>query len=109
NQNGTPVPAILRGLTPEAVGTGSARRRAEHTAAGGTPTTPTDELAGLDPADRHRILLGLVRSNVATVLGFANGDSVDVDRPFKELGFDSLTSVELRNRLGLVVGDTLPA
>ncbi|MFG3716161.1 SDR family NAD(P)-dependent oxidoreductase, partial [Micromonospora sp. NPDC047730] len=103
------VPAILRGLATETAGTRRSHRRAEHTATGGAPATPGEEMARLDPADRHRMLLGLVRSNVATVLGFATGDSVDVDRPLKELGFDSLTAVELRNRLGLVVGTTLPA
>ncbi|MEU4645849.1 beta-ketoacyl synthase N-terminal-like domain-containing protein, partial [Micromonospora sp. NPDC023814] len=104
-----PVPAILRGLVTETAGARRSRRRSEHTATVGAPATPSEELARLDPADRQRTLLGLVRSNVATVLGFATGDSVDVDRPLKELGFDSLTAVELRNRLGLVIGTTLPA
>ncbi|WP_240687245.1 type I polyketide synthase [Amycolatopsis suaedae] len=66
------------------------------------------ELTGLSPADQLDRLTELVRSRVAVVLGH-QGTTIDVDRPFRELGFDSLTAVDLRNRLASATGLRLPA
>jgi NAD(P)-dependent dehydrogenase (short-subunit alcohol dehydrogenase family)/acyl carrier protein len=67
------------------------------------------ELAGLSDNDRERLLLGRVRREAAAVLGYESAEGIHGSRPFRELGFDSLTAVSLRNRLGHTAGIKLPA
>ncbi len=66
---------------------------------------------GLPEAEQHAVLLDLVRSHIATVLGNTTAEAIDPDKAFQELGFDSLTAVEMRNRLkaatGLALSPTL--
>ncbi|MFC3998241.1 SDR family NAD(P)-dependent oxidoreductase, partial [Nocardiopsis sediminis] len=66
-------------------------------------------LADLSPAEQERTVVALVRSAAAGVLGHDSDDPVRPDRAFNELGFDSLTAVELRNRLRQATGVKLPA
>jgi acyl carrier protein len=81
-----------------------------------TATAASDEaavtlakrLAALPVEDQEELLLHLVRSNVATALGHSGHDSVDAEMAFRDQGFDSLTAVELRNRLNAATGLALP-
>ncbi|RKN36979.1 phosphopantetheine-binding protein, partial [Micromonospora endolithica] len=66
-------------------------------------------LAGRSPAEQRELLVQLVRGQAATVLGHSAPPSMSDEVAFKEVGFDSLTAVELRNRLGTAVGLRLPA
>jgi acyl transferase domain-containing protein/D-arabinose 1-dehydrogenase-like Zn-dependent alcohol dehydrogenase/short-subunit dehydrogenase/acyl carrier protein len=66
-------------------------------------------LAGTPEVEHGSLVLGLVRAQVAVVLGHASPGAIDVRRAFQELGFDSLAAVELRNRLSAATGLRLPA
>ncbi|MDI5969359.1 SDR family NAD(P)-dependent oxidoreductase [Streptomyces sp. SL13] len=96
------VPALWRSLAGAAP-----RRTADNTRDG--RGGPGQRLAELSVGEREQALAELVRESAAAVLGHGSGAQIDPDRPFRELGFDSLTSVELRNLLQAKAGAVLAA
>ncbi|MEV0570836.1 type I polyketide synthase [Dactylosporangium sp. NPDC050588] len=78
-------------------------------AAEGTPGGLAEQLAHLEPQAQRERVLDTVRSLVGRVLGHRPGSAVGADQAFKDLGFDSLLAIELRNRLGAETGLRLPA
>jgi polyketide synthase 12 len=93
------LPAMLGGLVGE-------RPRRAPPAAG---DTLAERLALIALDERDAMVLALVRAQAAAALGHASGEEIAPERPFKELGFDSLGSVGLRNRLAKVTGLRLPS
>nr|WP_281032251.1 type I polyketide synthase [Nocardia paucivorans] len=83
-----------------------ARRSASGTAGAGRLA---DRLAAVPENERDAVVLGFVREQAAAVLGLPSAAAIEPDAPFNELGFDSLGSVELRNRLAEATGLKLPS
>ncbi len=88
----------------------------EDNSGAGAPRPATNWSAGLiarlrelSPGEQHRELVELVCAHIAAILGHAGSDDIDAERAFQDLGFDSMTGVELRNRLKAVTGLTGPA
>ncbi|MFF2851894.1 SDR family NAD(P)-dependent oxidoreductase [Streptomyces sp. NPDC058001] len=98
------LPALLRGLVR-----GPARRTAVSTGANGAGPSLAHRLEGMPESEQDRVVLELVREHVASVLGHSTAIGINPDQAFQDLGFDSLTAVELRNRLGAATGLRLPA
>ncbi|MER5549563.1 SDR family NAD(P)-dependent oxidoreductase, partial [Streptomyces sp. NPDC002589] len=96
------VPSVLRGLF---------RVPARRSAQAGHQDGGTDlrrRLTEMTPVERQETLLALVRDLITAVLGHTSADRIETDRPFRDLGFTSLTAVELRNRLNAATGLRLP-
>jgi acyl transferase domain-containing protein/NAD(P)-dependent dehydrogenase (short-subunit alcohol dehydrogenase family)/acyl carrier protein len=90
------LPAVLRGLVRVAV-----KRELEGASLG-------ERLGAVAEGEREKVVLDLVRGHVAAVLGHSSGAAVEPERAFRDLGFDSLAAVELRNRLVAATGLSLP-
>ncbi|MFE4690179.1 type I polyketide synthase [Streptomyces sp. NPDC056749] len=91
------IPRVLRDLV-------RTRRPAARPASEAAGSTLAGRLLPLDAEAREELLVGLVRAEASTVLGRADREGLPATRAFKDLGFDSLTAVDLRNRLGTASG-----
>jgi polyketide synthase 12 len=67
------------------------------------------DIAGLLPHNRLRYLVSLVRTEASAVLGHSSPDRIGPDQEFQQLGFDSLTAVEFRNRLMSATDRRMPS
>ncbi|WP_406276660.1 SDR family NAD(P)-dependent oxidoreductase [Nocardia sp. NBC_00881] len=94
------LPAVLRGFVPRST-------PPKRVAAAASPLGA--RLAGTLEAHRGSVVLEVVREHVAAVLGHASRDLIEVEKPFSDMGFDSLGGVEFRNRLGKATGVQLPS
>ncbi|EOD65141.1 type I polyketide synthase [Amycolatopsis vancoresmycina] len=100
-KHGGAIPPLLRGLVR------AGRQQAKAASAGDGELV--QRLAGLAAAEQEALLVDLVRERAAAVLGHGGSEGVPAEMAFKDAGFDSLTSVELRNRLREGTGLKLPA
>ncbi|MGQ0841524.1 type I polyketide synthase [Actinokineospora sp.] len=101
-------PALFRGLVRTAAPRAVAAAGAATESGSGGSSVLLRRLIAVDPAEQRQEMLTLVRGHMAKVLGHADPTEIDIDRPFVELGIDSLSSVELRNRLNSATGLRLP-
>jgi NADP-dependent 3-hydroxy acid dehydrogenase YdfG/acyl carrier protein len=100
-------PSPLLTALPEAARATAVSLTEEETAGSGTALA--GELTGLVPAAQEQLLTGMVRAETAAVLGHPSAEAVEAVKAFSDLGVDSLTALELRNRLAVVTGLRLPA
>ncbi|MEU0634502.1 beta-ketoacyl synthase N-terminal-like domain-containing protein, partial [Streptomyces sp. NPDC005989] len=99
---GTGVPPLFQALVR------APARRSLGAAKAVEASSFAQQLAALPTEQAERTLLDLVRTHVAAVLGHASADTIETGKAFRELGFDSLTAVEIRNRLNTATGLRLP-
>jgi polyketide synthase 1/15 len=102
------TPAVSAGL-PALFGNliGRPTRRLIDNTAVESKSALAQRLHGLSPDGQQRLLVELVCSQVAIVLGHGGGEDINPERAFQDLGFDSLTAIELRNRLRTATGLSL--
>ncbi|MFD9571102.1 SDR family NAD(P)-dependent oxidoreductase [Streptomyces sp. NPDC059982] len=104
------LPAVLRELVRSATSSGRPRTAAQPTTIPLDPAADLQErLARLTDTERGRVLTSLVCGQAAVVLGHSDPAAIEPTRGFLDLGFDSLTAVEFRNRLNAATGLRLSA
>ncbi|WP_393071863.1 type I polyketide synthase [Streptomyces sp. LN704] len=103
----TSAPATTDQPAPAPARTRAAARRTAARAQ--QPGSLLERLSNRPPAERARVLLTTVRTQVADVLGYEGPTDIEPAHSFSSLGFTSLTSVELRDALSTALGVALPA
>jgi NADP-dependent 3-hydroxy acid dehydrogenase YdfG/acyl carrier protein len=98
---GEDLPPLFRSLVR--------KRPVRRAATAGSADSLRDKLASLSRPDQVAVLLDLVRTTAGLMLGYDGPDQVTPDRAFKDVGFDSVTSVEFRDQLNAATGLRLPA
>ncbi|OBK36128.1 polyketide synthase [Mycobacterium sp. 1245111.1] len=99
--------AVVPPMFVDLINAPTRRRVDDSLAASKSKSALAQRIHGLSENEQHAVLLDLVRSHIATVLGNTTPEAVDPDKAFQELGFDSLTAVEMRNRLKAATGLSL--
>uniref|UniRef100_UPI0012EA991E acyl carrier protein n=1 Tax=Streptomyces apocyni TaxID=2654677 RepID=UPI0012EA991E len=107
-RQGDGVQPLLRGLAPSSSRRSASAGAGAGAAQGAGGPSLAERLGALSEAEREEALTDLVRTQVAGVLGHSDPSTIDAQRAFQELGFDSLTAVELRNQLNNTTGLRLP-
>ncbi|WP_344598931.1 type I polyketide synthase, partial [Streptomyces violaceusniger] len=102
---GAELPTVFRNVVPNVM----TRRTARSEQSASLPDELRRRLVGLPQTAQDEMLLELVRVQIAAALGHATPETVNTRQPFKELGFDSLMAVDLRNRLTAETGLRLSA
>ncbi|WP_308403985.1 type I polyketide synthase [Streptomyces rhizosphaericus] len=102
---GAELPTVFRNVVPHVM----TRRTARSEQSASLPDELRRRLVGLPQTAQDEMLLELVRVQIAAALGHATPETVSTRQPFKELGFDSLMAVDLRNRLTAETGLRLSA
>ncbi|MFG2938753.1 SDR family NAD(P)-dependent oxidoreductase [Streptomyces sp. NPDC048282] len=95
---GADAPPVLADLLPPGPATGEAAPPVA--GAEQRPGAWRDRLAAVPPPERRSLLAELIRAEIAAVLGYPDPAALPAERSFTELGFDSLSAVQIRNRLG---------
>ncbi|MGV9820723.1 SDR family NAD(P)-dependent oxidoreductase [Nocardia xishanensis] len=102
------VRPVMRGLSRPARRRASDEPTASNSSTAGSASLAA-QLLGRDISEQERIILDVIRVQAAAVLGHASAESTAPDKPFSDIGFDSLGVMEFRNRLKSAVGVQLSA
>jgi short-subunit dehydrogenase len=103
------LPEVAAALNPQTPQNPPAADALSPGAAADAGTALKQQLASLPAAERGPRVVDLVRAEAAIVLGHPSADAVEAERAFRDLGFDSLTAIELRDRLNAATGLQLAA
>ncbi|WP_338320234.1 type I polyketide synthase, partial [Streptomyces lonarensis] len=102
-------PSPFLSTLPEAIRAAAAEAEQESAETGADAPPLVRRLTALPPAEREAALVAAVRAEAAAALGYGDAEEIDPEQAFRDLGFDSVMAVALRNRLGEATGLRLPS